>query len=393
MNTLPKLLEATPVFLYDGKTQTGPIACREVWAMRARRQLPQPGFFWAPGMPDWLPVDLLPEAPWSPPADTSAPPSQTTPSEKIPLATPQDAALRQPAVLVVDDDIIMCELISELIRSKNIHVQTAATVKEAEILVEKLGMETMDAVITDFEMPDGTGVELVRWLKQRDRALQVIMLTAQDNKEVVKLGLRSGILDFLEKPVRKTALMNALDAAISQTARQREERAAFMEVVRQRLVGKGVLAEQVLRELAQREAGLTSLLAKLDTISQYSAQLENHSPDADTPFSGKLGDLSVMDIVQMLLQSHKTGELRISLLDRTLVGAVYLEDGHIIHALAGNTEGPEALKILLQCAQGVFSFKSGESPARRTITGSGISALLTASSEIDHARPLSANAA
>jgi hypothetical protein len=219
------------------------------------------------------------------------------------------------------------------------------------------------------------------------------MLTAQDNKEVVKLGLRSGILDFLEKPVRKTALMNALDAAISQTARQREERAAFMEVVRQRLVGKGVLAEQVLRELAQREAGLTSLLAKLDTISQYSAQLENTSPDADTPFSGKLGDLSVMDIVQMLLQSHKTGELRVSLLDRTLVGAVYLEGGHIIHALAGNTEGSEALKTLLQCTQGVFSFKSGESPARRTITGSGISALLTASSEIDHARPLSANAA
>jgi hypothetical protein len=170
MNTLPKLLEATPVFLYDGKTQTGPIACREVWAMRARRQLPQPGYFWAPGMPDWLPVDQLPEAPWSPPADTSAPPSETTPSEKIPLATPQDAALRQPAVLVVDDNIILCELISELIRSKNIHVQTAATVKEAEILVEKLGMETMDAVITDFEMPDGTGVELVRWLKQRDRA-------------------------------------------------------------------------------------------------------------------------------------------------------------------------------------------------------------------------------
>lgn len=389
MNTLPELLEATPVFLYDGKTQTGPIACREVWAMRARRQLPQPGFFWAPGMPDWLPVDQLPEAPRHPPAAASAPPPETTPSGK----TPQAPAPREPAVLVVDDDIIMCELISELIRGNHIHVHTATSVKAAQMLVEKLGIEAFDAAITDFEMPDGTGVELVRWLKQRDRALQVIMLTAQDNKEVVKLGLRAGILDFLEKPVRKAALMNALDTAIGQTARQRDERAAFMEMVRQRLVGKGVLAEQVFRELAQREAGLTSLLGKLETISQYSAQLENSPQDADTPFSGKLGDLGVMDIVQMLLQSHKTGELRISLQDRTLAGSVYLEDGNIIHALAGITEGPEALKSLLQCAKGVFSFKSGECPARRSITGSGISALLTASSEIDHARPLSATAA
>jgi DNA-binding response OmpR family regulator len=388
MNTLPDLHEATPVFLYDGKTQTGPMPCREVWALQERRQLPNPGFFWAPGMPDWLPVEKL--TPRVPPESNRAPAGEAVTVR--PATATQPAPVHPPCVLVVDDDILMCELISELIQQNNIDALTASSVKAAEARLEALGIDRIDAVITDFEMPDGTGVELVRWLKQRDRALQVIMLTAQDNKEVVKLGLRAGILDFLEKPVRKAALMNALDTAISQTARQRDERAAFMEMVRQRLVGKGVLAEQVFRELAQRESGLTSLLGKLDTISQYSAQLEN-APQDQAPFSGKLGELAVIDIIQMLLQAQKNGELRISLPDRTLVGSAYLERGDIVHALAPNAEGHEALKLLLQCGKGLFTFKSDETPSKRSIQGSGISALLTASSEIDTNRLLAVSAA
>lgn len=389
MKTPPELLDITPVFLYDGQKQTGPMPCREVWQLQSSGQLPNPGFFWAPGMPDWLPLDQLPPAPSAP----LAPNIKAATAPTAPLPSPDSPATDTSNVLVVDDDIIMCELISDLVRSQHLQAHALTSIKAAQDYVEKNGIHSLDAVITDFEMPDGTGVELVRWLKQRDRALQIILLTAQDNKEVVKLGLRAGILDFLEKPVRRAALMNALDTAINTTHRQREERSAFMEIVRQRLVGKGILAEQVFRELAQREAGLTSLLGKLDIISQYSAQLENTSRDAETPFSGKLGELSVMDILQMLLQAHKTGELRISRVDRALVGCVYIDQSRITHALAGNTQGPEALKSLLQCTQGLFTFKSGSLPSQTTFSGSGISTLLTASSEIDTERPLSASAA
>jgi hypothetical protein len=103
-----------------------------------------------------------------------------------------------------------------------------------------------------------------------------------------------------------------------------------------------------------------------------------------------LGDLSVTDILQMLIQAHKTGEYRVSLHDRTCIGSAYLNDGNIIHAITAHSEGAEALKELIQCSRGVFTFTSAEMPLRRTIQGSGISALLTASTDIDTGRPLAA---
>lgn len=363
MNTLPEFTAETTVHLYDGRQQTGPMPYADLWALARSGKLPSHAFFWSPGMPDWLSVGRLPA-----------------------LRSPTAPAA--PCVLVIDDDVIMCEMISELIREHDIDVVTASDFGPACAVLEERGTEQFDAVITDFEMPGGTGVELVRWIKLRDRALQVIMLTAQDNKEVVKLCLRSGVVDFLEKPVRKSALMNALDSAISQTLRQREERAAFMEMVRQHLVGKGVLAEQVMKELIFRESGLSNLLTKLDAVSRYSAQLEH--PDTGTeqdrqtgPFSGALGELSVTDILQMLLQSHKTGELKISRPDRTAAGSVHVNNGSIVHASSGIHQGHDALKSLMQCHRGYFSFDHGSEPVRRTIQAHGITSLLQVTSEID----------
>ncbi|MDX6766689.1 MAG: response regulator [Candidatus Methylacidiphilales bacterium] len=367
MSTIPDLNADSTVYLFDGRQQNGPMPYADLWALARSGKLPNHAFFWSPGMADWLPVSRLPV-----------------------LRTPGVTA--SPCVLVIDDDVIMSEMISELIRQHKIEAVTADDFGPACQILEERGLDKFDAVITDFEMPGGTGVELVRWIKQRDRSLQVIMLTAQDNKEVVKLSLRSGVVDFLEKPVRKSALMNALDSAISQTLRQREERAAFMEMVRQRLVGKGVLAEQVMKELIFRESGLSNLLTKLDAISRYTAQLEQSGtsilpgsevPQGSGPFSGVLGELSVMDILQMLIQSHKTGELKISRTDRTFVGSAYLDDGSIIHAASGPDQGHEALKSLLQCNRGYFSFDYGSEPQRRTIQAHGISSLLQVTSEID----------
>jgi len=372
MNSIPQLTAESTVHLFDGRQQTGPMPYADLWAMARSGKLPTHAFFWSPGMADWLPVGHLPT-----------------------LHTPNTPS--SPRVLVIDDDVIMSEMISELIRQHNIEAVTAEDFGPACRVLEEKGMDYFDAVITDFEMPGGTGVELVRWIKQRDRALQVIMLTAQDNKEVVKLCLRSGVVDFLEKPVRKSSLMNALDSAISQTLRQREERAAFMEMVRQRLVGKGVLAEQVMKELIFRESGLSNLLTKLDAISRYTAQLEQTNGTASSsseayngaaPFSGSLGELGVTDIIQMLIQSLKSGELRVSRADHTPVGSVYLHDGNITHAVVGLDQGYEALKTLMRCGKGYFNFAYGAVAQRRTIQDHGISALLHATSQMDHSNSL-----
>jgi DNA-binding response OmpR family regulator len=69
-------------------------------------------------------------------------------------------------------------------------------------------------VISDYMMPGEDGVVLVHWVKEFDPDLEVILLTARDDKETVKKALRAGIFDFLEKPISKHELIKRVQAAI-----------------------------------------------------------------------------------------------------------------------------------------------------------------------------------
>jgi hypothetical protein len=152
-----------------------------------------------------------------------------------------------------------------------------------------------------------------------------------------------------------------------------------------------------MKELNFRESGLSNLLTKLDAISRYTAQLEQPngttSPNSEayngaSPFSGTLGELGVTDMIQMLIQSHKTGELKVARTDHSPVGSAFLHDGNIIHAASGLDQGYEALKSLMRCGKGYFNFAYGATPPRRTIQEHGISSLLHATSQIDHPNSL-----
>lgn len=366
MTTVPLVTPESPVYLYDGHIQLGPIPAREFWRLRSQNKVPSHAYFWTVGMKDWAPVDRFPHQPTS------------------------GAPTAKNLILVVDDDALMRELLIGILESRGLPTRWAPGVLPAMSLLDHLGTEAFDAVITDFEMPGGSGVELVRWIKQRERALQVLMLTAQDNKDVIKLGLRAGILDFLEKPVRETSFLNALDNALNETARQREEKAAFLQMVQQKLAGKGELAEKVIRDLVKREATLQGIISKLEGISKFSQQLENSSTfkpnfnETDTtPFQGSLRELAPLELLQILIQSQKSGELRFFCPDQTTAGSVFLQSGKFAHVETPDTQGMEALKSLLRRTEGFFRFWQGRPAPATSLQADGISTLLDATSQID----------
>lgn len=366
MIVVPDLTHESPVYLYDGHVQLGPIPVREYLRLRDQGKVPDHAYFWALGMKDWLPITKFPSV-----RSHSVPPPKNL-------------------ILVVDDDALMRELLIGIIESRGLSSRWAPGVLPAMSLIEHLGTDAFAAVITDYEMPGGSGVELVRWIKQRERALQVLMLTAQDNKDVIKLGLRAGILDFLEKPVRETSFIHALDHALNETARQREEKAAFLEIVQQKLAGKGALAEKVTRDLVKREATLQGIISKLEGISKFSQQIENSTtfrPSFDqgdaTPFQGSLRELAPLELLQILIQSQKTGEVRFFQPDNSVAGSIFLKAGRFTHVETPASSGMEALKAILRRTDGFFRFWQGRESSAGSLQADGISTLLHATSQID----------
>lgn len=271
------------VFLFIEGTQQGPFDIQTVESLWKQANYPTESWLWSPGMQDWTPIGNL--------LDSALPPAPNTQTDKV---------------LVVDDDPVMLQMVKYILEEEGYEVFSAEDMLPACKLLEQKELDYFDCVVTDYTMPGGTGLDLVRWMKQFNESLQVLLLTAQDDKQLIKSGLRAGIFDFLEKPLDHDVLINSVLRGIEITKKRREERQALMEVIKMRLSGHGMLAEEVIEKIVARESNSTSLLSKLDHIIQYSRKLEDSSTSA-SGIKGELGDVSLLDIIQLLSQAGKWG--------------------------------------------------------------------------------------
>ena len=127
-------------------------------------------------------------------------------------------------VLVVDDDVSTLKLLKVICERKGYVITTSENVPDALRSVQKIGVENLACILTDFRMPGQTGLELVEEVKTIDPTLAFIILTAEGEKSIITSSLRAGVSDFLDKPVDLDILFKALDRASILTEKQREER-------------------------------------------------------------------------------------------------------------------------------------------------------------------------
>lgn len=127
-------------------------------------------------------------------------------------------------VLVVDDDFISRRLLESALSKNQYRVVCASGVSEAKDLLKKDGFEAFSAIVTDFRMPELTGLDLLNWLEINDPTIGSIMVTAEGEKRLVAESMRARAVDFLEKPVEMRRLMKAVDRAIAETNDRRKSR-------------------------------------------------------------------------------------------------------------------------------------------------------------------------
>ncbi len=100
---------------------------------------------------------------------------------------------------------------------------------------------------------------------------------------------------------------------------------------------------------------IESLISRVDAFEKEKATLRDG-------FLGKLGDVTVLDILQLLTNGKKTGSLLIS--DGTLEGNVYYKRGQIFNAELGQVQGEDAIYDMIYWEDGFFKFVQGDiSPA------------------------------
>src|SRR6202789_1128652 len=152
----------------------------------------------------------------------------------------------KPAVLVVDDEPDLCELLSITLQRMDLNPRTTGTVASAQRMLKT---EQFDLCLTDMQLPDGDGLGLVKWIQMYSPSVPVAVITAHGNMETAVRALKLGAFDFVSKPLDLSGLRKLVATAIKLSGSSDAETSVFGP----RLLGASS-AMQHMREMIARVA-------------------------------------------------------------------------------------------------------------------------------------------
>ena len=108
-----------------------------------------------------------------------------------------------PIALVVEDDELQRELLSEFLKDENMEVIECESAEAAELVIARFGAE-LSLLVTDFQLAgEGTGVDLARFAKERFPNLRVIVMSGENSLRI------PADVRFLQKPFHPGQLLAA----------------------------------------------------------------------------------------------------------------------------------------------------------------------------------------
>ena len=219
-----------------------------------------------------------------------------------------NAPTKKYQILFVDDDADFLAMIQDFFATLGEKIWQIHCVTSADQALELLKGRKVDLVVSDVNMPMLDGIQFLHILNRSHPDLKKAVITANATEEKRSACLAEGAELFIEKP--------------------------------------------------RTPDGLKSIFIMLEELITWTPK---------EGFQGVLRRVGLQDVIQMECLGRNSSILEIHNLQ--LRGQVYIEDGRIIHAQAGNTEGEAAFYKLLALATGEFQLQPFESPPKRTIEG------------------------
>ena len=191
-------------------------------------------------------------------------------------------------ILVVDDNPDNRRILQVVLRRAGYTVRTAGSGREA---IKIYTTDSIDVALIDLAMPEMDGIALLAHLRQMNRNLQAIVITAYGSVERAVAAMKAGALDFLTRPVRNQVLLAQIEKALALNALVAENRRLRAAVGSthdfSRLVACSAQMQAVLRlaqEAAQRD--VTVLISGESGVGKevVARAIHYNSERRDAPF-------------------------------------------------------------------------------------------------------------
>ena len=203
----------------------------------------------------------------------------------------------EPVIYVIDDDDAVRQSLEFLLKTAGYAVRGF---ESAKAFLEILPELKSGCIITDVRMPEISGIDLLRNVKDHGADIPVIVITGHGDISLAVEAMKLGAVDFLEKPFDDDQLLDALKSTLSRDADKAEQKAELSEI-HNKLAALSNRERQVLDGLV---AGKANKVIAFDlgisprTVEIYRANLMTKMA------ANSLSDLVRMAMTAGILQNH-----------------------------------------------------------------------------------------
>ncbi|NPA24198.1 MAG: sigma-54-dependent Fis family transcriptional regulator, partial [Deltaproteobacteria bacterium] len=233
-------------------------------------------------------------------------------------------------IMVVDDEQSMCDFLEITLKRSGYQVSCFT---DAFAAVESLEHESYDLVVCDLKMPSMNGLEMLRTVKKKSPATEIIMITAFASTGTVIEAMKSGAFDYISKPFKIDEILLTIEKALKNSQLQRENQRLQRELEKRfgfdNLIGKSPPMLAVYELIKQVAPTKTNILVcgESGTGKELVARAIHFSgPNKDKPFIA----VNCAAIPEHLLESELFGHTK-----GAFTGAVSNTEGYLEAADGG----------------------------------------------------------
>jgi two-component system NtrC family sensor kinase len=188
--------------------------------------------------------------------------------------------MHESKVLIIDDSTELRSLLESILPYSGYRAISATSGQDGLHLAEEV---KPDLILLDLELPDTTGLEVLKALGRQDRSIPTIMMTGYGSEGIASDALRLGALGYLVKPFTTEEVLSSIERALAvgRLHRDKEQLTARLETHARQFqmihaVGRALITGHELDQFFQRivEAGLYATRAETCALSLLDADSE-----------------------------------------------------------------------------------------------------------------------
>ncbi|HDQ39711.1 MAG TPA: sigma-54-dependent Fis family transcriptional regulator [Desulfonatronum sp.] len=228
-------------------------------------------------------------------------------------------------VLIIDDDQVICTVLSKKIARLGHQVQVAHTMRAG---LELAGSNDFDVIFLDVRLPDGNGLDALPAINQGNLPPEVIIITGESDPDGAELAIRNGAWDYVQKPSSLKSMVFPLIRALQY--REKKKVSSSKKALQiSNIIGASPRIRACLDLLAQAADSDMSVLVTGETGTGkelFARAIHVNSSRAQSPFV----TVDCASLPENLVESELFGSIK-----GAFTGATATREGLIIKAHGG----------------------------------------------------------